>query len=69
MNLLDRNTFEYDHPELVIKINHEFYYDGYLFDTIINNEKAREFLQENHYYFEILATEHMKKIEELKQKN
>ena len=66
MNLVDTNSFEYDQPELIIKINREFFYDGYLFDTEINQEKAAIFLDENHKFFEILAEEHMKKIEELK---
>jgi hypothetical protein len=66
MNLVDSNSFEYDQPELIIKINREFFYDGYLFDTEINQEKAAIFLDENHKFFEILAEEHMKKIEELK---
>ena len=66
MNLVDSNSFEYDQPELIIKINREFFYDGYLFDTEINQDKAANFLEENHKFFEILAEEHMKKIEELK---
>ena len=66
MNLVDTNSFEYDQPELIIRINREFFYDGYLFDTEINQEKAAIFLDENHKFFEILAEEHMKKIEELK---
>ena len=62
INLLDRNSFPFNNTELSIKINDEFFYDGYLFDTEIDNKKAKEFLRKNHEYFEVLATEYMKKI-------
>ena len=62
INLLDRNSFPFNNTELSIKINDEFFYDGYLFDTEIDNKKAEEFLRKNHEYFEVLAMEYMKKI-------
>ena len=62
INLLDRNSFPFNNTELSIKINDEFFYDGYLFDTEIDNKKAEEFLKKNHEYFEVLAMEYMKKI-------
>ena len=62
INLLDRNSFPFNNTELSIKINDEFFYDGYLFDTEIDNKKAEEFLRKNHEYFEVLAIEYMKKI-------
>ena len=62
INQLDRNSFPFNNTELSIKINDEFFYDGYLFDTEIDNKKAKEFLRKNHEYFEVLATEYMKKI-------
>ena len=62
INLLDRNSFPFNNTELSIKINDEFFYDGYLFDTEIDNKKAEEFLRKNHKYFEVLAMEYMKKI-------
>ena len=40
INLLDRNSFPFNNTELSIKINDEFFYDGYLFDTEIDNKKA-----------------------------
>ena len=52
-----------------MKFIEEFFYDGYLFDTEINNEKATEFIKNNSKYFEILAEEHIKKIKELKLEN
>ena len=62
INLLDKNSFPFNNTELSIKINDEFFYDGYLFDTEIDNKKAEEFLRKNHEYFEVLAMEYMKKI-------
>jgi len=62
INLLDTNSFPFNNTELSIKINDEFFYDGYLFDTEIDNKKAEEFLRKNHEYFEVLAMEYMKKI-------
>ena len=62
INLLDRNSFPFNNTELSIKINDEFFYDGYLFDTEIDNKKAEEFLRKNHEYFEVLSMEYMKKI-------
>ncbi len=65
INLLDRNSFEFNNTELSIKINNEFFYDGYLFDTKINKKNAEEFLKNNKNYFEILKTEYVKKINEI----
>ena len=71
MDLLNTNTFDLDitNSEIIIKFIEEFFYDGYLFDTEINNEKATEFIKNNSKYFEILAEEHIKKIKELKLEN
>jgi len=69
MHLLDSNTFEFSSSELLLKFIDEFFYDGYLFDTHINNEQAEKFFKKNSEYFEILAEEHIKKINELKLEN
>ena len=65
INLLERNSFPFNNTELSIKINNEFFYDGYLFDTKINKKNAKEFLKNNENYFEILKTEYVKKINEI----
>jgi len=65
INLLERNSFPFNNTELSIKINNEFFYDGYLFDTKINKKNAEEFLKNNKNYFEILKTEYVKKINEI----
>ena len=65
INLLERNSFPFNNTELSIKINNEFFYDGYLFDTKINKKNVEEFLKNNKNYFEILKTEYVKKINEI----
>ena len=69
MYLLDANTFDFSNSDITIKFIDEFFYDGYLFDTEINNEQAEKFITKNSEYFETLAEEHIKKIKELEQEN
>ena len=69
MYLLDTNTFDFPSANLSLKFIDEFFYDGYLFDTEINNEQAEKFIKKNSEYFETLAEEHIKKIKELEQEN
>ena len=69
VNLLDRNSFTFNNTEWSIKINNEFFYDGYLFDTKINPKNAEEFIRKNQEYFQILNAQYVKKIEKhMKQK-
>ena len=68
INLLDRNSFPFNNTELSIKINDEFFYEGYLFDTKINSKKVEKFLEKNRKDFEILEIEYIKKIREIKRK-
>ena len=68
INILERNSFPFNNTELSIKINDEFFYDGYLFDTEIDETKAEEFLRKNHEYFEVLETEYIKKMNQIKNK-
>ena len=70
MNLLKANSFQFNFTDLAIKINNEFFYDGYLFDTKINLKTAEKFIRKNHEYFETLSMQYTKKIEEsVKQKS
>ncbi len=69
MYLLDTNTFDFPSANLSLKFIDEFFYDGYLFDTEINNEQAEKFIKKNSEYFETLVEEHIKKIKELEQEN
>ena len=70
MNLLKANSFQFNCTDLAIKINNEFFYDGYLFDTKINLKTAEKFIRKNHEYFETLSMQYTKKIEEsVKQKS
>ncbi len=43
-----------------------FYYGGFLFDVLIDEEKVKEFLIQNEKLFRNLAEEHVKKIEQHK---
>ena len=62
INLLDSNSFPFNNTELSIKINNEFYYDGYLFDTKISVSKVRDFIKQNEQYFKKLASEYTNMI-------
>jgi hypothetical protein len=63
-NLLNTNSFMFNNTDLSIKINNEFFYDGYLFDTKINLKKAEDFIIKNQEYFKILSIKHLEKIKE-----
>ena len=64
INLLNANSFPFDNTDLSLKINNEFNYDGYLFDTKIDIKNAEEFIKKNYKYFETLSIEYSKKITE-----
>ena len=60
------NSFEFDIVGLEEKYQKSFYYGGFLFDVLIDEEKVKEFLIQNEKLFRNLAEEHVKKIEQHK---
>jgi len=66
VEIIKENSFEFDYFDLYLKINKEFYHDGYLKDTKIQPEKMASFLEQNQLLFEKLADQHILKINEYK---
>jgi hypothetical protein len=61
-NIILENSFKIDESSNSIKVCNEFYYGGFLFDTKIDETKVNSFLNQNSSYYELLATEFLKKI-------
>ena len=66
VEIIKENSFEFDYFDLYLKINKEFYRDGYLKDIEIQPEKMASFLEQNQLLFEKLADQHILKINEYK---
>ena len=59
VNLIDKNSFEFDMPKLNISFSEQFYYGGFLYDSNISINDATRFLEENKNIFDMLANEHI----------
>lgn len=66
VNLIEKNSFEFDDVEFSIRTCNSFYYGGFLFDVDIPISKMGSFLEENRAIFEKVALEHIKKINQYK---
>lgn len=66
VNLIDRNSFDFDETELALRTCDCFYYGGFLLDVDIQPSKMNTFLEENKSIYEQLALEHIKKINQYK---
>lgn len=66
IQLIEKNTFDFDLLNLINIFNHEFYYDGHFFDVEINETKMQRFLSNNEELFEKLILAHLDKIKQLK---
>ena len=64
IDLIERNTVNFDMFGFQTKFNEQFYYGGSLFDVLLNEEKIKEFLDGFEEYFEELIDIHIKKIEQ-----
>jgi len=64
--LMEKNTFDFDIREFNSTIQDYFFHGGYLVDTKITESQMKEFLENNKTTLEKLASEHMKKINEIK---
>ena len=61
-NLLETNTFDFDMIEYDLDYHNYFYHSGYLIDTDIPEEKAKQFIKKYESSFDIIADEFIKKI-------
>ena len=63
IDLIERNTANFDTFEFQTKFNEKFYFSGSLFDVELNEQEIRQFLDEIQEYFEELIDLHIKKIQ------
>ena len=61
-NLLEAHTFDFDMIEYDLDFHNSFYHSGYLIDTDIPEEKARQFIKKHESTFDTLSDEFIKKI-------
>jgi len=67
LTLLKKNSSDFNLFDFETKYNDYFYFGGKSLSVDISISKMKNFLQENKLIMEALATEHVKKINELKQ--
>ena len=63
---LEKNSFQFDRLGFGSKFKHEFYYGGTLVDVNIFSDKLKKFLDKCNDELTLLASEHIKKIEQHK---
>ena len=66
VSFIDKNSFQFDYFSLQANIGDVFFHGGFLKDVYISTSQMNEFLQENKKIFEILADEHISKINQYK---
>ena len=64
---IEKNSFDFDYPDLVAKYHNLFYFGGNLVDVDILSSDMELFLQNEKEIFEQLASEHIKKIHQHKE--
>jgi hypothetical protein len=64
VNLIDKNSFEFNRTELDNDILQTFFYHGFLQDAEIKTSIMSEFLQRNQLLFDLLGLEYAKKIKQ-----
>ena len=62
MNIIERNSFEFDITKMQMEIDEIFHFDAFLQDVQIDNKKMSIFLEKNKSIFSNLADAHLKKI-------
>ena len=62
LQILEKNTFDFDLRGLNTKIKNHFYYGGYLINTVITEKQMNSFLKNNEEHLKQLTEEHIKKI-------
>ena len=63
LDYVHENSFDFDNSLFVLEIWDRFYYEGTLTNVNIPNQKMQSFLDEHKSTFDMLADEHIKKIE------
>ena len=66
VNIIEKNSFEYDDFDFIVKICDKFFYSGYLYDVNIPVSEMELFLEENKKIYNLLGSEHLKKINQIK---
>lgn len=67
VNLIDKNSFEFNWGGFDADINKTFWYGGFLADVEINTTKMAEFLEKYRPSFEQLVVEYVKKMKQHKE--
>ena len=62
VNLIEKNSFEFDYFRFITAYQNYFYYGGHLIDVEITNDKMKNFLEEEKPLFEKLAYQYIQKI-------
>lgn len=62
IQILEKDSIDFDLYGFMTKIHEYFYYDGNLVDVVISDSKMKLFLEENKNTLEYLSNEHKKKI-------
>ena len=66
INVLDRNSFEFDIFEYYSKVAKKFHSGGFMISDKISMNYLDSFIEEDREMYEMLADEHIKKIEQHK---
>ena len=67
INLIDKNSFEFNWNVLLNDLHNTFFYGGFFQDTVIKIPKMKYFLEKYTSIFELLASEYIKKIKQHKE--
>lgn len=67
VDIVEKNSFEFNHIEFQIEYSNYFYYGGHLADVEIPEEKMKSFLEEHRSILEQIALEYVKKIQQHKE--
>ena len=64
INILERNSFDFDITGHYTKILEKFHSGGFMISNQISMKELEEFIEEDKKVYELLADEHLKKIEQ-----
>ena len=67
VDIVEKNSFEFDYTGFQIECANYFYYGGHLIDVEIPEEKMKYFLEEHRSIFEQITSEYIKKIKQHKE--
>ncbi len=67
IDIVEKNSFEFNNPGFQLDYSNYFYYGGYLADVEIPEDKMKSFLDEHRSTLKQLASEYIKKIKQHKE--